>query len=287
MKSVQSALAWAAKSLSSHGVDSARLTAELLLGHVMRWERVRVVAHPDDPLSRGIEAEFRRLVERRALGEPLQYITGRQEFYGLPFHVTPAVLIPRPETEILVEKAVFAARESGARPLHFADVGTGSGCIAVAVACKVAHSVGWAVDISIEALEIARENAVRNGVPERLGFLCSDLLECFAPRPCFDMVMSNPPYVATADAATLSAEVREHEPQVALYSGTTGLDIYRRLIPQAAERLVPGGRLLLEMGAGMSEPVVRMAEEAGLAVETVAPDLQGIPRCMMARRSHG
>ncbi len=287
MERVDSALAWAVLVLTRGKVDAPRLTAELLLGHVLNWERVRVVAHPDDALSAETSAEFHRLVERRAAGEPLQYITGRQEFYGLPFHVTPAVLIPRPETEILVEKAIVAAHDSGAHPIRFVDVGTGSGCIAVSFAHEIAHAVGWAADISIEALAIARENAVRNGVQEQLGFLCADLLECFARGPRFDFILSNPPYVATADAAALPAVVREHEPEVALYSGTCGLEIYRRLIPQARERLVPGGRLLLEMGAGMSEQVERLVKQAGLEVESVTADLQGIPRCTLARRDHG
>jgi len=287
MEGVQSALAWAVLTLSQKQVDSPRLTAELLLGHVLGWERVRVVAHPEAPLSSEVMSRFAGLILRRAAGEPLQYIIGEQEFYGLPFRVTPAVLIPRPETEILVERAVLAVRASGARALRFVDVGTGSGCIAVSFAHEVSEASGWAADISIEALAVARENAARNGVQGRLGFLLCDLLECFAPGPRFDLVLSNPPYVATGDATALPAVVREHEPEVALYSGPTGLDIYRRLIPQAAERLAPGGYLVLELGAGMSGKVSGMAEQAGLTVETIAGDLQGIPRCMMARRGNG
>jgi release factor glutamine methyltransferase len=287
MDRVQSALVWAVRELSQHQVESPRRTAELLLGHIQGWNRVRVLTHPEGPLSPETSERFAAVVRRRAGGEPLQYIIGEQEFYGLPFRVTPAVLIPRPETEILVENAVVAARSLGPRRLRFADVGTGSGCIAVSFARHVPLSVGWATDISVDALAVARENAARNGVLKQIGFVRADFLEGFAPHPLFDLVLSNPPYVAAEDAAALPAQVREHEPAVALFSGSSGLDSYRRLIPQAIRRLVPGGGLLLEIGAGMSEQVSLLLEEAAFAVENIARDLQGIPRCILARRGHG
>jgi release factor glutamine methyltransferase len=287
MDRVQSALAWAVRELSQRQVDSPRMTAELLLGHIQGWNRVRVLTHPGSPLSPETVERFASMVRRRAGGEPLQYIIGEQEFYGLQFRVTPAVLIPRPETEILVENAVAAARSLGPRRLRFADVGTGSGCIAVSFARHVPLSVGWATDISVDALAVARENAARNGVLKQIGFMRADFLEGFAPHPHFDLVLSNPPYVAAEDAAALPAQVREHEPAVALFSGSSGLDSYRRLIPQAIRRLVPGGGLLLEIGAGMSEQVSLLLEEAAFAVENIARDLQGIPRCILARRGHG
>lgn len=287
MDRVQSALVWAVRELSQHQVEFPRRTAELLLGHIQGWNRVRFLTHPESPLSPETVERFASMVRRRAGGEPLQYIIGEQEFYGLPFRVTPAVLIPRPETEILVENAVAAARSLGPRRLRFADVGTGSGCIAVSFARHVPLSAGWATDISVDALAVARENAARNGVLKQIGFVRADLLEGFAPHPHFDLVLSNPPYVAAEDAAALPAQVREHEPAVALFSGSSGLDSYRRLIPQAIRRLVPGGGLLLEIGAGMSEQVSLLLEEAAFAVENITRDLQGIPRCILARRGHG
>ncbi len=287
MECVRTALIQAAEELGLSQVESPRLTAELLMARVLGWERVRVLAHPESPLPPGAAERFFSLVRRRTAGEPLQYILGEQEFYGFPFRVTPAVLIPRPETEILVEQAVLAARETGPRRLRFVDVGTGSGCIAVSFAREIPQAEGWAADISIEALAVARENAARNGVQERVGLLLCDLLEGFAPRPCFDLVLSNPPYVAVEDAELLPKVVREHEPPIALYSGASGLGAYRRLIPQAAARLVPGGRLLLELGAGVAGQVSGLAERAGLSVETIVGDLQGIPRCLIARRGHG
>jgi release factor glutamine methyltransferase len=287
METVRSALGWAVQELSRHRIDSPRMTAELLLGHIQGWNRERVLTHPETPLSTEAGEHFASVVRRRAGGEPLQYILGCQEFYGLQFQVTPAVLIPRPETEILVENAVAAAESLGAEQLRFADVGTGSGCIAVSFARHVACAAGWATDISFDALALARENAARNGVAKRIEFVRTDFLEGFAPRPVFNMVLSNPPYVAAGDASVLSAEVREHEPAVALFSENSGLDSYRRLIPQAARRLVPGGSLILEVGAGMSDRVALLLREGEFAVEKIAQDLQGIPRCILARRGHG
>lgn len=287
MYSVQSALVRAVQILSQQNVESARLTAELLLGHVLGWDRVRVMSHPEVQLTPGAGKDFGELIRRRAAGEPLQYITGCQEFYGLAFHVTPAVLIPRPETEMLVENAVAQARKLGARPLRFADVGTGSGCIAVAFAGEVPHASGWGIDISVEALAVARENAARHGVLRQIEFLQGDLLAAVPPAPCLDLVLSNPPYVALDDAATLPAMVREHEPGVALFSGPGGYDTFERLIPQAAARLLPGGCIALEVGAGMSGRVSGMLEQASFEILTIAGDLQGIPRCILARRGNG
>jgi release factor glutamine methyltransferase len=287
MKNVGSALKWAVPELLRNRVESPRRTAELLLGHVLGWDRTRVLAHPESTLLSEIVYQFAALVRRRAEGEPLQYITGRQEFYGLPFKVTPAVLIPRPETEILVEQAIMLAKDIGVPRIRFADVGTGSGCIGVSFAHEVPGAVGWAIDISVDALAVARENAARNGVQNRIAFLRGDFLEGFPPNPCFDLVLSNPPYVAVDDAAALPATVRDHEPPVALFSGGSGLDSYQRLIPQAATRIVAGGGLLLEVGAGMSGPVKSLAEQAGFSVQAIVEDLQGIPRCILARRGHG
>jgi release factor glutamine methyltransferase len=287
METVQSALAWAVRELSEHRIGSPRMTAELLLGHARGWSRVRVLTHSESPLSPETGERFMSLVRRRAGGEPLQYILGNQEFFGLQFRVTPAVLIPRPETEILVETAVAAAATLGSGPVRFADVGTGSGCIAVSFAHQVPHAAGWATDISFDALALARENAARNGVAKQIAFARADLLEGFAPHPVFDMVLSNPPYVAAGDAGVLSPEVREHEPAVALFSGDSGLDAYRRLIPQSGQRLVHGGSLLLEIGAGMRDQVAQLLQGAGFAIERIAQDLQGIPRCILARRGHG
>ncbi len=265
------------------GVDAPRLTAEVLLAHVLGWERARIIAHLHDPLAAAAWEQFRGLARRRAAGEPLQYLTGQQEFYGLSFRVTPAVLIPRPETEILVERALALARRRRG-PVHFADVGTGSGCIAIAVAHELPNATGWAIDISAGALAVAWENAQRLGVQGRVAFARCDLLTCFPPRPVFDLILSNPPYVAGVDLASLPGLVRDHEPHTALLGGKSGLETFQRLIGLAAARLAAPGHLLLEVGDGQAGDVAAMIGQAGLVLEEIVEDLQGIPRCLVARK---
>jgi release factor glutamine methyltransferase len=287
MDTIGSARAWAAQKLKLAGVESATLTADLLLGHVVGWDRVRLLSRPEVALRAEAMERLKELVQRRLQGEPLQYLTGEQEFYGLRFRVTPAVLIPRPETEILVEKAVSLAECRSGQPVRFADVGTGSGCIAVAFAHQVPGSLGSAVDVSIPALAIARENATRHGVLDRILFLCCDLMTGFPPGPLFDFILSNPPYVARTEYNTMPGTVREHEPHLALFAGESGLDVFRRLIPQAAERLVPGGYLLVEVGIEQAAAVKQIVLEEKIAVESLVNDLQGIPRCIVARKRVG
>jgi release factor glutamine methyltransferase len=280
---VWTALSRAGDEFRAAGVDAPRLTAEVLLAHVLGWERARIIAHLHDPLAAAAREQFRVLARRRAAGEPLQYLTGQQEFYGHSFRVTPAVLIPRPETEILVEKALALTRR-GRGPVHFVDVGTGSGCIAIAVAHELPAATGRATDISAGALAVARENAQRLGVQGRIEFVRSDLLSCFPPRPMFDLILSNPPYVARADLAGLPGLVRDHEPHTALLGGETGLETCHRLIRQAAARLAAPGHLLLEVGDGQARDVATLIRQAGLVPDEIVEDLQGIPRCIVARK---
>ncbi len=284
METIGSARAWAARRLEQAGVESASLTADLLLGHILGWSRVQVLTRPEVSVDVETLALFKALVERRGKGEPLQYLTGEQEFYGLRFRVTEDVLIPRPETETLVEKAVNLARGMRAHMLRFADVGTGSGCISVAFVHEVPAAQGCAVDTSLAALRIARANALRHGVADRIGFLCCDVLEAFPETPLFDLILSNPPYVANAEYNDLPREVREHEPHPALFAGASGLDVLDRLIQQAAARLVHGGYLLMEIGVGQADAVTKMMLPAVFGVESVLDDLQGIPRCVVARK---
>ena len=286
-RDIKGALIRARAELVEARVESPRLTAELLLGHVLGWERSRILSHPEDPLSDEVMGRFSSLIRRRAAGEPLQYLTGTQEFFGLPFRVTPDVLIPRPETEILVEKALQLARGLGAGPVRFADVGTGSGCIAVSFAAVHNRAIGYGVDLSWKALAVARDNASRHGVLGRLRFVQGDLLDCFSPRPGFELILSNPPYVSRKDQENLPVTVRDHEPSMALFAGDAGTEIYEHLIPQAAARLVDGGRILMEVGWGLADDVARLVVEAGLWVESIEKDLQSIPRCIVARRGHG
>ena len=282
-ETVETVLRRAVQELTRTKVESPHLTAQLLLGHVMGWNRVRVLSDAKSPLSETRIRHFQTLLQRRASGEPLQYITREREFYGISLRVTPAVLIPRPETEILVEEAVSIARKRKQQTaLRFVDIGTGSGCIAVSVARELPSASGWAIDISPEALQIARLNAVRHNVRDRLQFICGNFLECFSVRPSFDFVLSNPPYVSQVDMSTLSSMVSEHEPHQALCSGETGLESFRQVIPAAAARLLPLGYLILEVGKGQSREVARLIEREGLLLERILDDLQGIPRCVVA-----
>lgn len=291
MHTIASARKWAIEEFKAAGVESPMLSADLLLGFVLGWQRVRVLSHPEHLLAPKDYAYFQSLIGRRVKGEPLQYLLGEQEFYGLLFRVTPEVLIPRPETELLVEEALRLMKESPPAVLRFLDVGTGSGCIAVSIARDIPVSAGWAIDISADALRIARENAVRHGVAQRIQFIQSDLLECFSSGPVFDFVLSNPPYVPFDDFDSLPREVRDHEPHAALFGGASGLGVYRRAIPGISSRIAPGGFLLLELGAGQAEKVSKLVEMGGLCVQRILDDLQGIPRCLVARklprREHG
>lgn len=260
--------------------ERAVLDAETLLLHVLRKtepgrNRAWLMVHSDDAVMPAFAAELKNLVEKRLAGEPIQYITGETEFYGLCFQVTRDVLVPRRETEHLVEWVLTLAG-------HFAhprivDIGTGSGAIAVALAVNLRNAFITATDMSESALAVARENAACNGVADRIGFLQGDL---FAPvaGERFDIVVSNPPYVSTADRESLSVEVREFEPALALFAGEDGLDVYRRLIPAAYGVLVPGGFIALEIGFGQAPAMESLLTAAGFRGVEFTPDLQDIPR---------
>jgi release factor glutamine methyltransferase len=261
--------------------ERARRDAESLLLYLFKRNDAEkntawLAAHWNNPTSHG--AEFRALIQRRLAGEPIQYITGETEFYGLPFHVTPDVLIPRPETEHMVEKVIQLAA-AFLKP-RIVDIGAGSGAIAVTLAHHLPHVAITAIDVSSSALTIAQENAQRNGVAIR--FLQGDLLTPVAEEK-FDIIVSNPPYVPESDRPNLSVEVRDHEPALALFAGADGLDIYRRLIPQAFARLVPGGFIALEIGFGQSQPITDLLSASGFQSIEFVPDLQGIPRVAVAQ----
>lgn len=264
--------------------DAAASDARLLLLHTLSLARTALFTQADRELSAQEQARYDAAIARRAAQEPVQYITGQREFYGLMLNVSPAVLIPRPETELLVE-AVLArmpAHETEKdETIRIVDVGTGSGAIAIALAHKLALARVTAVDLSHAALAIAKENATAHGVSDRLRFVASDLLEAVAAVP-FDVVVSNPPYVPESDRPSLHPQVRDYEPAMALFAGSSGLDIYRRLVPQAWAALKPGGLLAMEIGHGQRDALAQMLNGWG-AVEFFN-DLQGIPRVVLARR---
>jgi len=284
-------------------VPSDTLAAELLLLHATNRERSYLYSHPEAELTADEAAAYQNLLDRRISGAPVQHLTGKQEFWGLSFEVTPDVLIPRPETEHLIEVALdrLTLRELRAgRPnkndgsgLLIADIGTGSGCIAIALAKELRQAQFIALDISPPALTVAQRNATRHSVFDRIQFLESNLFSVSSCSPLatrhspllFDLIVSNPPYIGRREASSLPREVRDHEPELALYGGEEGYEFYADLIAQSATQLKPGGLLVLELGHD-SLPAVQPLLEAPLWTNvSVTNDLAGIPRIIAAQRS--
>ena len=281
-------------------IDAARLSAEVLLFHVAHCDRAHLYAHPERELTPDEQQQYEALIARRAAGEPLQYIIGHQEFWRMDFRVTPAVLIPRPETEHLVEQTLVLARkfhpEAFAEAAHgtdlqekalrgkalrLIDVGTGSGAIAVSLAHELPQAEVAAVDLSPEALDVARQNAQRLGA--RVQFTGTDVLAAVPEEPVFDFVVSNPPYVGLDEADKVQQVVLQNEPHLALFAGAEGLAVIRRLVPQAGARLRPGGWLLMEIGWSQSEAVKALL--VGWHNIHVINDLAGVPRIVVARKT--
>jgi release factor glutamine methyltransferase len=302
---VQTALRQGVAELEAARVPSHGLAGELLLQHTLGRDRAWIYAHPEEEIEPRDAEQFFRVVKRRAAGTPTQYLTGKQEFWGIEFNVGPGVLIPRPETEHVVEVALSRLkaksqplksdlslrRERGGRGgLRIADVGTGSGCLAVALAHELPQARIWATDVSRAALAIAWRNSVRYDFEARIEFLEASLLTPFllggeaenvVP---FDLIVSNPPYVSRGALAGLAREVREHEPEEALVAGETGLEVVRPLIRQAEKVLVPGGALVVEVGAGQAAEVRALFGEDWTDI-SVTNDLAGIPRVVSGMRA--
>lgn len=262
--------------------DEARLDSELIARHVFGWDRARFIVSRRHVVPEATVRAIDALVRRRARREPLAYIVGEKEFWGRPFTVGPGVLIPRPETELVIE-TVLSLAMANVGTGRFVDVGTGSGCLAVTLALERPGWSGWATDIEAGALAIARANAARHGVGDRLAFVEGDLL---AGTPAaVDLIVSNPPYAAIPDKPSLQPEVRDWEPPTALFGGEDGLDTIRRLVAAAVPALRPGGWLVFEIGAGQSAAVESLVQQrpefANLAITA---DLQGIPRTVRVRR---
>ncbi len=265
-------------------VPEARREAGSLLAHVLDKDRTFLISHAEDFLINGQLNEFRDYVERRAQGEPLQYITGSQDFFGLEFKVTPDVLIPRPETELLVGLALKLF-EPDSDP-QICDVGTGSGCIAIALLHTRPRAHAIALDISEAAISIAKDNATRHSVNDRISFVVSDCFQSLGNAPPFDLIVSNPPYVSAEALAGLQREVRDHEPQVALTSGSDGLSVIRRLLQEAADFLKADGYLLIEIGFDQAAKVESLIDANVWKLLEIYPDLQGIPRIVALQKIH-
>ncbi len=297
---LRTALRDAIAQLERGQVPSAALAAELLLMHTLGQDRAWLYAHPERELAAAYREKYFALVARRASGVPTQHLTGHQEFWGLDFEVTPDVLIPRPETEHVIEvslERLGVSTESADSPrrgaeFHIADIGTGSGCIAIALAHELPAAHVVATDISSAALEVARRNAARHNVAARINFVECNLLDALLHQspaishqsPHYDLIASNPPYIGRREAATLAREVRDHEPDSALYGGESGTELYAPLIAQAAKLLKPAGILVLELGHNSAEHVSRLLDTPEWTDAEFVKDLAGIVRVASARR---
>lgn len=278
---ISDAIQEGAQTLRNGGVSEARREAGSLLSFVLGKDRTFVISRAEDQVDEDSLAKFRESVARRASGEPLQYIVGVQDFFGRQFRVTPDVLIPRPETELLVEAAI----ELAGRDPFICDVGTGSGCIAVTLLCEISGAHVVAVDISPAALEVANLNANSLAVTDRIVFEISDCFDSLsAGKYQFDLIVSNPPYVAGETMAGLQREVRDHEPLVALSPGSDGLAVIRRLLVEAPPFLKVGGHMLMEIGFDQGEAVRKLVDESRFDLLAIRPDLQGIPRIVVLRK---
>jgi release factor glutamine methyltransferase len=282
-------LQWATSTLKDHQIENPRLNAELLLAHSLSLSREGLYVRLHRELKEGERRAVERLIQRRISGEPLQYILGRQEFWSINFKVDSRVLIPRPETELLVEQSLRILTEK--RFEHnpsILEIGTGSGAIVIALAKEATHIFLVATDISREALVLAKENAKSAGVQDRIQFVSGDLLSPFQiskRKGVFDLILSNPPYIVRSDIGSLAKEVRDYEPVIALDGGKDGLEFYRRLVCQAPSFLREGGWFLLEVGQGQAQRVAEQIQESGTFLKPqILPDLAGIERVVKAQR---
>jgi len=282
---IRALLAWTTDFLAKKGAApaAARLEAQLLLAHVLRCSKMDLLLRHEEQPTETQRGEYRTLIQRRVDGFPVAYLIGSREFYLLPFEVTPAVLVPRPETETLVAEALRLLK-----PLEqpkALDLCTGSGCIGISVAHQKADATVTAADVSPDALDVARRNASKHGVANRMHFTQGDLFAALPPGSLFHAILCNPPYVTPGELANLAPDVREHEPRLALDGGPDGLAFYRRIAAEVEGFLAPGGFLLLEIGATQDAAVAALlAERAGLEVGKVLKDAAGLPRVVAARR---
>jgi len=282
---IRALMEWTEKHFQEKGIDSPRLETQLLLSHALKCKKPELYTRWDEVVAEDSRGRFRDLIKRRLEGCPIQYLIGYREFFLLEFEVTPAVLIPRPETELLVAETLKRIKDL-AHP-RLLDIGTGSGCIAIAIARRHKTAEVIATDISAEALEVAHRNAAKHGMDKRIRLLHGDLFAPVAGQR-FDIIVSNPPYVSQAEWARLPSHVRNHEPKVALEAGPEGFAVYDRLIPAVAAHLGPGGHLLLEIGANQEEQLRQLiGRQSELTLGPTHRDDQLLPRVVTALRTHG
>ena len=276
-----------ASRLREAAIEHDRRTAGVLLAHVLGVDRTHLLINSETQVIESHYNSYLRLIERRAAGEPLQYITGHQEFYGLDFIVNSSVLIPRPETEVLIDRVIAISKQFDEEPLLFGDIGTGSGCVAVVVAVRVPRAHVIASDLSQAAIDVARANAERQGVSDRIDFIAGDLFEPFAKRSlrgAINIFVSNPPYVDREESKLIQREVHDWEPHDALFGGAGGLAFHRRLLQEGFEYAKAGGYLVFEIGYGQINSITNMIAESAWTLIDVTRDLQGIPRTVTVRK---
>lgn len=280
---VRRILDWTTAHLTKHGSDSPRLDAEVLLAFARKCERIRLYTNYEDEVSEQERGLMRELVQRRAKSEPVAYLVGNREFFGLDFYVDSNVLVPRPDTETLVMELVDAAQQLSAPAIL--DLCTGSGCIAIAAAANCTKASFLATDISERALEIAQKNAVTNALSEKIQFLLSDCFANIAEGTVFDIIVSNPPYIPDAEIETLDADVKQHEPRLALAGGADGLDFYRKIIDEAPQYLKDGGILILEFSPEQETSLKALFEASGKYEHVrVKADLAGRARVIISEK---
>ena len=284
-------LNWTVDFFTQRGIESPRLDAEVLLAHARGCLRIMLYTAFDETADEELRAKFRTLVQQRAAGKPVAYLVGKREFYSLEFEVTPDVLIPRPETELLVVALVDWAKERSTSelksPLAIADVGTGSGILAICAARYLPRCEVTAIDVSPAALEVARRNAERHQVAEQITWFESDLFAGLPAEATFDAIVSNPPYITSGEMETLSPTVRDYEPRLALEAGPTGTEVIERLLAQASQHLRPEGLLLLEISPMIAERAERLVDESPLERLPTLNDLDDRPRVIQARQGRG
>jgi release factor glutamine methyltransferase len=282
--SIESARRALTARLRSAGLDEAELDARILLGAVLSLDLTGLISQAARPLTEAEASQLAHYAQRRIAGEPVARILGTREFWGLPFRLSEATLVPRPDTETVVERALEMFREQSlSHPPRIADIGTGSGAILLALLHEIPDAFGVGTDLSLTALDTAKGNAAALGLADRAAFVACSYAS--ALRGPFDLIVSNPPYIPAGEIPKLSIEVREHDPHLALDGGNDGYDAYRALIPQAAERLVPGGALIVEAGQGQAGDIQALMAAAALSIDRPPrADLAGIPRAVSARK---
>jgi release factor glutamine methyltransferase len=286
MLTIKELLEQATKNLETANIVNARRNASLLLMDLLNCNQTYLIAHSKDIINSDLATKYQNYIKRRLQGEPVQYILGHQEFYGRDFIVNPSVLIPRPETELIIDFVIELVKEQHLSSPQILDVGTGSGCIAITLACEIVQAEITAVDISSKALEVAKENSLKHSVSSRINWVCSDLVKEIQPNKTFDFCCANLPYIAFDEKPTLAIEVRNFEPETALFADENGLALTKKLFEDSVNLVRPKGYLICEIGFGQEKELLKSVNLSYWKIEETLKDLQGIARTIVLRRTN-